>query len=240
MISIATKELSPTEIEAVNRIKDWVNQSIYTRDQIAEQSPAVKPKPVWQLITQIFAYLKVLPPEQFKNLLVHTYPFNGLSHLNCLSTGLKEFQLRYNFLHTNLPPRYRISAPEACGECGYMIDGRLVTEDVIRWQELIRVLWKIGELARLERLNRPVILDIGGGYGDLAHYFHCLFPQALYIIVDIPETLLFSASYLTLIHGKEKVILLDSEKEVSPESLKGESFLMVPNHLMPVLIPIPF
>ena len=154
------------------------------------------------------------------------------------------YQRYYDALRRGLPERYWIAAPHLCGEYGHLIDGNLVNEKILKWLENIRVLWHNGVLPRLETVHQPTIMEIGAGYGGMAHHLMTMFPGARYVIVDIPETLLFSASYLTMIHGKDRVQLLDSDipvASISPEgSPEGGTFLMVPNVLLSSLSSLHF
>ncbi|HCV34531.1 MAG TPA: hypothetical protein DGF10_07665 [Acidimicrobiaceae bacterium] len=78
------------------------------------------------------------------------------------------------------------------------------------------------------------VLEIGGGYGGLAHQVaHCLGDSLdRYVIVDLPEVLLFSASYLSIHNGPENVFLYDP---TNPSSTVDQlqtgpaRFTLVPN-----------
>jgi putative sugar O-methyltransferase len=232
MISMCSRELDPLEITAIRRIKAWVNRLTEVRKERERSASVVEPSVYWRFFSQAFDYMKAMPPEQFKTMRLHTYHLDGDTYQISFFGDEDNYHRYYTGLHHELPERYKIGAPELCGEYGYLVNGRLVNDKVLKWQEIIRALWFKGQFTALENSPRPLILEIGGGYGSLAHHFNTMFPNSLYFIVDIPETLLFAASYLTLIHGQESVLLLDEDTEVSVESLKNLSFVMVPNSLL--------
>jgi len=231
MKSIYTRELKPAEIAAICHIKEWVGRSMEDRDEVASTSLTLKPSIFWRRQSQTSGYMRAMPPEEFKALRLHTYHFDADTYMTG-SSPQEIYERDYNALRSDLPERFQISAPPLCGEYGYLVDGHLVNYQVLKWQETIRALCHSGQMAALEMVSRPVILEIGGGYGALAHHFSTIFPNALYFLLDIPEQLLFSASYLTLVNGEERVLLLDRETEISLESLEGFSFVMVPNSLL--------
>jgi putative sugar O-methyltransferase len=231
MVELATRELTSSELSAITRVKNWVDEAIHTRDRLAASSQTMKPSLYWEFFSHAFEYVRSLPPEQFKSLRLHTYHLDGDTYQNIFFSKPEYFKERYKRLCHGLPTRYSLSAPLVGGEYGHVIEGKLINRNVIRWQELVRALWNVGVFTRIEQLDRPTFLEIGGGYGSLAHCFHRIFPDATYIIVDIPETLLFSAAYLTLIYGENRVMLFKDEG-TPLEALKGVSFVMVPNYLV--------
>jgi len=239
MFRMYARDLDPAETEAISRIKGWVNRCVETRDALASSSTAA-PSDYWQYSAQLASYMRGMPPELFSSLRLHTDHIDGDTYANTIGSHAESYAQYYAFLRRGLPERYWISAPQLCGEYGHSIDGWLVNDKVLKWQGIIRDLWYNEELPRLEKIERPVILEIGAGYGGMAHHFMTLFPEARYVIVDLPETLLFSASYLTMIHGENRVVLLDQDSQIAPDSPDGGLFLMVPNFLLPSLSSLHF
>ena len=86
--------------------------------------------------------------------------------------------------------------PLVMGETGWLVDGFLVSRDVVAYQERINLMREFGLLERLEARRAPLIVEIGGGYGALAWYLKRRLPAATYIMVDLPRSLLFSGCYL--------------------------------------------
>lgn len=236
MLQIYESHLSQDELAAIQQVKDWVKAAIEHRCRSEDSSSDAEPSQVWKFVTQIFEYLQKMPPEQFSNLRLHTYHIDGGTYWKVLFARSEDYERHDRYLCAGLPERYKLSAPKACGEYGRLLDGdRLVNDYVLRWQELMRALWLENKLQTLEEIDNPVILEIGGGYGSLAYHLKTLFPKFLYVIIDLPETLLFSAIYLTTIFGVESVLLVNEETTLSPEEMANYSFVLVPNHLLSTL-----
>jgi hypothetical protein len=102
-----------------------------------------------------------------------------------------------------LPPELRISPPRQLGEIGWDVDGRTVSYDTYVYLERLAVMHECGVLDRLRRIaaagRTPYLVEIGGGFGGLAYYLAGIVPQARIVIVDIPESLIFSSLYLSLL-----------------------------------------
>ena len=81
----------------------------------------------------------------------------------------------------------------------------------------------------------PRILEIGGGYGGLAHHLKTLLPEAHYYIVDLPESLAFSAIYLSILWQHQTNTLLEPENVGSMLAREAPGFTFVPNYLFPAL-----
>ncbi|MEE2760180.1 MAG: putative sugar O-methyltransferase [Pseudomonadota bacterium] len=99
-----------------------------------------------------------------------------------------------------LPERLRISPPRKFGEIGWQIDGTIVNDDTWSYQEIVCLLAENGLIAQIDELisrgKTPLIVEIGGGFGGLGYYLMKIFEDKLrYVIIDIPESLAFSAIY---------------------------------------------
>ena len=93
-------------------------------------------------------------------------------------------------------------------------NGRFVNIDVLRYQRVVNPLYRRGILSDLsspEPQQRNSILEIGGGYGGIAHHLSNILGNVVYVIVDLPETLLFSAAYLSLHNPDKRVYVYNSK-----------------------------
>ena len=234
MIRMFSKNPTGPEIAAIRRIKQWALSLTRYRNQLQKRHPA-KPSGYWAFFTDAFNYLAALPPPCFGRLRLHTYHIDGSTYQTMFFSSEDAYRICLKYIQDGLPVRYRLEAPQACGEYGHMIDGRLINDATLRWQKLIRSLHLAGVTDDLEQHRRPMFLEIGGGYGALAHQFVTLFPNALYVIVDLPETLLYSAAYLSLIHGPKRVRLVSPGESVGRNTPDNVSFVLVPNFALNVL-----
>ncbi len=91
--------------------------------------------------------------------------------------------------------------------------------NVQAYQERISIMHRLGVFEKLHEISkiRPVkILEIGAGYGALAQFIKSILPNAQYTVVDIPESLIYSALYLDLCYpiSNHAFANLDSEEKV--------------------------
>jgi hypothetical protein len=92
------------------------------------------------------------------------------------------------------------------GEIGWSVDGRLVSHDVIAYQERIMLLYEGGVLDKLRMAwKRPRILEIGGGFGAIASAVSDMVGAQEYVICDLPESLMFSGLYKKITNPEARV-----------------------------------
>jgi putative sugar O-methyltransferase len=106
-------------------------------------------------------------------------------------------------LRGELPEYLRIGPPAKFGEVGWLVDGVIVNQDTAVYWERLAVLYRAGFLdrdadRRLKSGSR--ILEIGAGYGGLAYYIQRAVPGVQYTVLDIPESLIYSAIYLSVVN----------------------------------------
>ena len=61
-------------------------------------------------------------------------------------------------------------------------------------------------------MKRPIIAELGAGYGKLAYFLLRNFHDSCYIDFDLPETLCVAAYYLMLVWPEKKVLLYGEEE----------------------------
>ena len=95
------------------------------------------------------------------------------------------------------------------GGFGHEIDGDLVNLDTLKFYEVLLGLDRANflEKAGKQSPDRRVILEIGAGWGGFAYQFKTLFPESTFVILDLPETLLFSATYLRTLFPNARTFL---------------------------------
>ncbi len=110
--------------------------------------------------------------------------------------------------------------PLVMGEVGYRVKDCCVNRDVVSYQERVNLLTESGVLDGLLAKPKPVVVEIGAGYGGLAWFIKRKAPDVTYYIVDLPHALLFSSSYLTVALPDHAVCAFDGNiGDVKPGSL---------------------
>jgi SAM-dependent methyltransferase len=74
------------------------------------------------------------------------------------------------------------------------------------------------------------VLEVGGGYGGFARLFSRLHPRTTYVIVDLPDSLCYSAAFLGLNFPDSRHCLVTPEiaDGMTPETLRQYDFVFVP------------
>jgi putative sugar O-methyltransferase len=153
----------------------------------------------WQEESSSMEYMYNATPEIIARLRDHCHWISGVrsyEYKNHHAHDRKRFEVKYNqlkILAPNLPP---VSEPKDMGGFGFEIDGSLINVDSLKFYESVVALELSGILSYLKRIDRPVIVEIGAGWGGFATAIKKLIPNCQYIVIDIPETLLFSGTYL--------------------------------------------
>ncbi|PIQ84379.1 MAG: hypothetical protein COV75_02375 [Candidatus Omnitrophica bacterium CG11_big_fil_rev_8_21_14_0_20_63_9] len=134
----------------------------------------------------------------------------------------------------DLPEEFIVKPPRLLGEIGWQVGETVVNFDTYSYQERAVLLYESGVLNWLrerERANGTLtFLEIGGGYGALALYLKRLFPSARYLIVDLPESLFFSATYLGLVDPQaEQTIYTGADSHTLRTNAPGYTF--IPNYV---------
>ena len=138
-----------------------------------------------------------------------------------------------------LPKNYVVSPPPMFGEIGWKVGNTTINFDTYSYQERITILYETGVLGWLsdiaQRKGYITILEIGGGYGALAYYLSQIFPTCRYLLVDLPESLLWSSVYLKIANPAVKHTIYDgSNRDSLLGSEPGYSF--VPNYMFDDLL----
>lgn len=120
-------------------------------------------------------------------------------------------------LVSDIPQEFWIKPPLMCGEHGWRVSGVILNPDTLVYQERISLLYDAGVIGKLKR---PRILEIGGGYGALARALWPMVGRGLYVICDLPESLMFAGLYLTL----------TTDAPVALNISGDEGYLLLPNY----------
>jgi len=134
---------------------------------------------------------------------------------------------RWMTLASRVPNDYVFSPPKLLGEVGWNVSGVVVNHDTCVYQERVNLLYEAGIFDwlndRLSAKGRIRLLEIGAGYGALGYKIKSLFPACDYWICDLPESLLFSALYLSLNRP-------DCTIGIGEEARRGFTFM--PNYMI--------
>jgi glycosyltransferase involved in cell wall biosynthesis len=134
-----------------------------------------------------------------------------------------------------------VEVPESprLGGFGYDIDGRLFNVDTIKFNEVLVGMQRGGVLDEIRQRERPVVCEIGAGWGGFAYQFKTLFPRTTYVIVDFAEVFLFSATYLSVLFPEAKILFCGTAEQPSLDQWRDADFVFVPHTLASQISALP-
>jgi len=159
-----------------------------------------RPSAYWREELSGFEYMLDASPLIIDNLRHHCY------HV----TGLRAYDYRSGEVHLHRRLREKLDRlleiggadlfvpePRLLGAFGFPYGDGLFNIDTLKFYEATIALQRGGVLGNLRQgRERPVVWEIGAGWGGMAYTLKRLCPHVTYVITDLPELFLFSAVYL--------------------------------------------
>jgi hypothetical protein len=202
--------------------------------RMMDEAAGYEPSAYWQEEVQGFDYMFDASPLVIAKLREHEY------HL----TGLRSYEYRQH--HADYARRFAsklrrlkdvdatglfVPESEAMGGFGHRLDGQLVNLDTLRFYECRIALDRAGVIEQLRGQGRHHVIEIGAGWGGFAYQLKTLFPNISYTIVDLPQTLLFSATYLKATFPDARIKIYGEEAgDRLFDDLDRTDFLFLPAH----------
>lgn len=191
---------------------------------------------MWEFSCEKFQYLLGLEEKYYAQLRIHTYHLDNDSYVLYKSDAnhRKVAELQWRRLAAKIPKDYFEGEPKCAGEFGYEVGGCLVNKNTIRNYAVIKTLYERGISSSLCSADSPKVLEIGAGYGGLTYHLSRIIRKAQYFIVDLPETLLFPAAYLTMTCPERSLYLYDPQDRgaVPLTGFEGYDFVLLPNYAL--------
>ncbi len=137
-----------------------------------------------------------------------------------------------------LPELLRVAPPWKFGEIGWAFEGTLINDDTYGYQQILCLMYENGIFDllsdRLAKNGMLRIVEIGGGYGALAHHLTNIFESKVqYSIIDIPESLAFSGVYCGTVNDGVEINMVSADEVFELREEPG--FAFIPNNFIPRL-----
>ena len=132
-----------------------------------------------------------------------------------------------------------VSESPALGGFGYDIGGRLFNVDTLKFYEVLIGMERGHVLGALRGIDRPLVCEIGAGWGGFAYQFKRLFPRSTYVIVDLPELFLFSATYLGALFPDARMVFAGTPEGTTLDGWRDADFVFVPHSLSRLVSALP-
>ena len=202
----------------------------------------------WRETLVYFNYVRELSDGELQYIRTHTSLITGVPWYRWMHQPVRfaltdaereatpQIQL-YHGLAKDIPERYWTDEPvpnEPTRLVGLPYRGRLITDDVVRYQRAVTNLYNAGLLQPSGA--RRLFFEIGGGYGGLAHQLgRMVGADACYVIVDLPEMLFWSAAFLRLNNPTRRIYVYDAASFAPAELdriLAAHDFVLLPHYLL--------
>jgi hypothetical protein len=123
-----------------------------------------------------------------------------------------------------------VPEPPLLGGFGYPVEGGLMNADTLKYFEVLIALDRGAALGAFRSGDRrPVVWEIGAGWGGFAYQFKTAFPGATYVISDLPELMLFSATYLATAFPEAQIRFWDPDEPLDDAGWLAADFVFVPH-----------
>ncbi|NJN96672.1 MAG: putative sugar O-methyltransferase [Anaerolineales bacterium] len=217
-------------------IKSKITEMLVERQQVQNgHHNAFNPSSYWTNFCSYFDYMLGLPEESFAKLRLHTYHLNGDNYQTYIFKDPHSYRAQADKLTKNIPTKLILNEPE--GGIGYLYnDGRFLSRDILRFQRVINTLHQhdiLDSLSDVTKQKRKYVLEIGAGYGGLVHHLSNILENTTFIIVDLPEVLLFSAAYLSLLNPHKRMYLYSNQdflQLIGTDVCETYDFVLIPNY----------
>jgi len=194
-----------------------IKNHLVTQDLLVEETSEY-----WEEESQALHYILESSPTLIKNLRDHCHWLTGVRSYEYKTHHLhrKNFFIpKYEALR-NIDPSFPFYGEiGVLGDFGYKIENQMVNLDTLKFFESMMALNLSGQLRRLSNIPRPVILEIGAGWGGFLSILKRHLTKSQLVIVDLPYVLLFSATYLPTAFPSCSVGLKDSPEFTGEEDL---------------------
>jgi putative sugar O-methyltransferase len=197
-----------------------------------------RPSDYWEEELAGFDYMLDASPLIIRKLRHHCYHITGLRVYDYRGHHTRQrrvFEWKLRLLQEKDNGNLLVPESPLLGGYGHEIDGALFNLDTLRFYECLIALNQLGLIApfRSGHGERKVVMEIGAGWGGFAYQFKTLCPDVTYIIIDLPQTLLFSAVYLmTLFPSVSVLIYGDKAKATLLENWQAYDFVFLPHYFV--------
>jgi hypothetical protein len=202
--------------------------------RMMDEAAGYEPSAYWQQEVQGFDYMFDAGPLVIARLREHEYHLTGLrsyEYRNHHADYARRFASKLRRLREVDQRDLFVPESEALGGFGHLVDGQLVNLDTLRFYECRIALDRAGVIEQLHRPGRHRVVEIGAGWGGFAYQLKTLLPDLTYTIVDLPQTLLFSATYLkSTFPGARIKVYGEGPSSALFEDFDRTDFLFLPAH----------
>jgi hypothetical protein len=229
--------------EKILDLKKEVLSMLLDRSGLDEKGDDSSIDTIWAGALKFFNYIINLSPENFLQIRLHTsaitgeFVFHYMHKYPFIDAEIFADEIGYKSVTEDIPENLWISEPDIPNidiPLGMTYKNKVINKNIARYQSCISNLYYSGILNKIaSQTKKEVILEIGGGYGGLAHHLgNILNKKSTYIILDFPEMLLYSGGFL-IANNPDKNIYIYEKESFTSEFIKTDlldyDFVLIPN-----------
>ena len=177
-------------------------------------------------------YLIEASPLVIRKLRHHAFHITGIRPYDyrAKADGRRElFEARLDALRRLGGDDLLVPESPSLGGFGYDLGGRLFNVDTLKFYEVLIGMRRGGVLDPVAAASRPLVCEIGAGWGGFAYQFKTLFPRATYVIIDFAELFLFSATYLATVFPDARLHFVTGDEREAAADWREADFVFVPH-----------
>jgi putative sugar O-methyltransferase len=138
-----------------------------------------------------------------------------------------DYMVWLNLLHA---APSELAIPPVGNPWGYVLDGVMIAPKALRYHVLAHQIRQI-----TSDRPRPVVAEIGAGYGGTAHFLLRGKEPMVYIDFDLPEVLIIAAYYLMRTLPHRRVLLWQPGMKLTATTIAENDVILLPNWMLPSL-----
>ena len=200
--------------------------------KLIQQNKLEDPSSYWLEELAGFDYMLEATPLIVRKLREHCHHITGLRAYEYRKHHVKNrkaFQKKFDKLNLLDKSNLWIDESPALGGFGHKLSKGLANVDTLKFYETLIAMDHAGVLEpfKEDAGKERIALEIGGGWGGFGYQFKQLFPEVTYIIVDLPQTLLFSGTYLKSLFPHADIYIEDPTDNFEDFNLGEYDFLLI-------------
>jgi hypothetical protein len=214
------------EYRAYLRARDAV---LKMKADIGRSGSASRPSEYWTEELDSIDYLVDASPRIVRKLRHHAFHVTNVrpyDYRDKRDGRRQRFEARLAALRALGGDRLLVPESPALGGFGFEIDGRLFNVDTLKFYEVLVGMQRAGVLDAIGAKERPLICEVGAGWGGFAYQLKTLVPAATVVIADFPEMFLLSATYLGALFP-DRTLLFAGDEPV--DRWREADFVFVPD-----------
>ena len=195
------------------------------------------PSDYWSAEVKGVEYLLDASPLLVQTFRAHSYHLTGLQDYDYRghhALRIPQFQTKYEALAAL--DSWGLFVPEdpRLGGFGHELEVGLTNLDTLKFYEVLIGLKMAGMIPTPggsdSGPNR--VLEIGGGWGGFAYQYKTLYPKTKCVIIDLPQTLLFSGTYLLSLFPEASSKFVSTAEELAEAASDDlPDFTFIPHYL---------